>query len=499
MAEQVALIQCGDHWENQRRVLSLATSLASDGWDPVVMPYARHEGALFLRHGIDVAPLTGRGGQSGAERARRMTFALGRRQTYRSVDVADIARIERARLPHSFQTRAARLRWRLALAERVDALHAALNETRPARVYVWNGLTGVVAHALRQLSRRRGIDTAFLERGLLPDSVFVDPAGTGGSSQLHRRTLEELTGDAAITLPTPSALDADLRARHGLQAERLIFVPLQVQRDTNIFFHSDAVRSMRELLERVTDALRDQNAVVVARPHPEESEPLELPQRPNLRYIAEGSVESWCDAADLVLTINSTVGLTALLRGRPVVALGRAIYTNKGLCRELRLEELPAVLADPATYARPDPARVERFYRALIGSYTVRPGVASHPPSSRRTPSNPHGIEPADFAARWRRALAHARRHAATGVALCWHLTPRDTLRLTYRKQREPIDRARIAADLANLLGVDHFVEAPSAPHVTITPQTTLPPVDPRTLLVLDPHLQPHAGWLARR
>lgn len=499
MPERRALIQCGDHWENQRRVLSLAGSLAKGGWEPLVMTYGRHEGTLFLRHGIDVAPLATRGGRSPRDEARRAAFALSGRSTYRGVDVDDVARIERARQPQLFETRTARVRWRLALARRVDALHAVLDEASPERVFIWNGLTGVVANGLRQLAARHDLSSSFLERGLLPESVFVDPEGTGGLSQLHRLTLEELPEHGVVALPTFSSVPTELRAEHGFGARRVVFVPLQVERDTNILFHSDGVRSMRELLVRVSAALHGSDAVIVARRHPEETDAIRLPERANLRHIDAGSVEAWCDAADLVVTVSSTVGLTALLRGKPVVALGRAIYTNKGLCREPRIDELGEVLRDPATYIPPERARVERFARALLGGFTVRGPTDGLPaPRPRGAPMNVHHVAPSEFAARWEEALAAARRRAVAGVQIRWQVRPKDRLRLTYRKQREPIDREGLQRGLTRMLDVENRGKE-CGPNVVIAPQARRPAIDRDTILVLDPHLEPHARWLLRR
>lgn len=500
----VALIQCGDHWENQRRVLSLARGLADRGWYPVVMTYAQHQGTLFLRHRIDVAPLDARRSRV----VRAVGPALLDTREHRGVDVSEVERVERARMPDQLLSARRRLRWRMRAIRRINSLHALLDAVQPTRVFVWNGLTGVVANSLRQLCAARSIPAAFLERGLLPDSVFVDPEGTNAGSQLHRLPLEELPESAeAPGLPMPAAArpPAETRRRHGIDAERIIFVPLQVERDTNILFHSDEVKTMRQLIEALAGAVRGEDAVVIARRHPEEVDRVELPELPNVRYIDEGTVEDWCDAADLVVTVSSTVGLTALMRGRPVVALGRALYTNKGLCREPRLGDLASVLRDPYTWMPPDRARVERFVRVLLGRHTALPDrppdlAEDVAPAAPPAPFNPYGVAPGRFAALWHSALEQARRVAADAgmVRTSSQLGAGDSLALTYRETARPVDRDRLRDEVAALLQIDAGCVrfSTGGPNVVLCPQTRHPATDGDTILILDQYAQPHARWL---
>ncbi len=438
MARDVALIQCGDHWENQQRILPLALGLAARGWHPVVMTYARHQGALFLRSGIDVRPL---------DSARPRIAALGAlaaNRHYRGVDVDEVARIESARDPARFSSAHARARRRLEITRRIDQLDAVLELTRPTRVYIWNGLTGVVANCLRAMTARQGIDAHYLERGLLPGSLFVDPEGTNANSQLHRLTLDELPDAEPAAIRTARhEPPAGLRARAG-DAARLVFVPLQVQRDANILFHSQMSGGMPALVELVAEAVRGLDAVAVMRRHPEEVDTFDLPVRPQLRFIDDGPVDDWCDAADLVVTVNSTVGLTALVRGRPVVALGRAIYTNKGLCVEAEPGGLAAVPRRRGELSATGSVRVDRFLAVLLARYTARAGhlpplVDERPrrPGADAGPIHPYGVAPEVVRERWQQAwkppLGPRGRFGVSGTC---NIGPNDRVGLTYRRRR---------------------------------------------------------------
>jgi hypothetical protein len=514
VASRAALVHCGDHWENQRRVLPLCFALEAQGWEPVVLTYRRHTGARFLRHGFDVYPLAPRGGALAIARTAGSLLArsAGRFRAW-GVDPTTIASLERLRAPDRYETRGRRQERRIRLALRLRALHHAMIRVSPGHVFVWNGWTGEVANALRLMCEGASVPHGFLERGLLPDSVFVDPRGTGGDSELATSSLEAL-GRAEVPAevelpPAPPLRDATLLEKHGLKDRRVVFVPLQVQRDTNVLFHSDHVKSMGDLVVRVSRALPE-DAIAVVRRHPEEVDRVGLPALPNVRYVDDATAEAWCDAADLVVTVNSTVGLTALLRGRPVVALGRGLYANKGLCAEPEAGRLDRALRDRATWMPPEWERVRRFHRVLLGRHTAfdrfAPAVLPRPTedaAASRGPFNPWALSPRGVAAAWAQALAQAR--AARGPIEVWSQLGRaEVLDLTYRRDREPVDDDHVGRVVRELLDLDGpptvtASPAPGRQKVVVCAQTARAIYDDHTLLVLDPYGEPHLGWLAHR
>jgi capsular polysaccharide export protein len=139
-----------------------------------------------------------------------------------------------------------------------------------------------------------------------------------------------------------------------------------------------------------------------------------------------------------VVTINSTVGVTALTLGVPVKALGNAIFDVPGLTCQAPLE---AFWHDQP---RPDPGLMAAFLRALVGTTQVKGGY--YEPTSQacatagfvaRLEQRPYPLPPlqaAEYAARAPRlpvrtvvvagvssgvGLALARAHAGPGMRLC--------------------------------------------------------------------------------
>jgi len=83
-------------------------------------------------------------------------------------------------------------------------------------------------------------------------------------------------------------------------------------------------------------------------------------------YLDGGDLDTLLDKVSGVVTINSTVGLTALQKGMPVLALGQSVYGRAGLCSDQALEDF---------WRRPSPPqveRVDRFCRFLVQRHHVR-------------------------------------------------------------------------------------------------------------------------------
>eukprot|EP00913_Durusdinium_trenchii_P033378 g31247.t1 len=86
-------------------------------------------------------------------------------------------------------------------------------------------------------------------------------------------------------------------------------------------------------------------------------------------YVADGGdTDALIARAAGVVTVNSTVGLTALGLGKPVIALGSAIYDIAGLTSQ---QSLATFWTDPSA---PHPALYDAFVRALAATTQVRGG-----------------------------------------------------------------------------------------------------------------------------
>ncbi|MEL6126180.1 MAG: capsular biosynthesis protein [Pseudomonadota bacterium] len=157
---------------------------------------------------------------------------------------------------------------------------------------------------------------------------------------------------------------AKVRAHEG----PLFLLPLQLPTDYQIRDHGPA-GGLRDALRTVIgsfEAHAPMDAYLLIKVHP-----LDNGWTPWRRWVEEATVTdrvTYLDGGDLdallgrsagVVTVNSTVGLTALERGVPVHVLGTAIYAHEGTTDPQPLESFWSAPT------RPDRARVRRFIAFL--------------------------------------------------------------------------------------------------------------------------------------
>lgn len=209
---------------------------------------------------------------------------------------------------------------------------------------MWNGLH-INNQAMKLACQVAGIRTLFLENGLLPNTTTLDPLGVNFGNSVPR--------DPAFyrALP-PRPLHEDLRQlvprkpvkpRGDTRAielpERYVFIPFQVESDTQILLYSPWIRNMRHLFEVISRCARHpalQHCHFIFKEHPTSYDHYDdLHAQTSARvYFANGnSTQQLIEGAAAVVTVNSTVGIEALLYHKKVITLGEAFFAIEGVCR----------------------------------------------------------------------------------------------------------------------------------------------------------------------
>ena len=126
---------------------------------------------------------------------------------------------------------------------------------------------------------------------------------------------------------------------------KYIFVPLQVSNDTQVLINSDV--GLYKLIDTALDNGKKDNLSVVIKPHPAEKniKILEYIREKQHKYdvvITNANTFNLIENAEYVITINSTVGLEAMICGKKVIILGDAIYSgfNKARLRNYIMDFL---------------------------------------------------------------------------------------------------------------------------------------------------------------
>lgn len=458
------LMQVGDHYENWARTVRLAIAIRERGHHPIALLYGQEGYNFFLANGIDVASLYQYNEPAGLRESRKLYLRIHKKlvpRFHRHYDLEDLAAAEGAAPGWTEEMALASRRNTISHVHRCEKL---LDAVRPDVLLVWNGYTGIIANVLRQSASIRGLGLAFLERSLLSNAAFVDRRGVNGYSSLCDRTMDEILaydaqGPSASlvteTIPevSPRQVDELRRAGPWRSAKKIIFVPLQVESDTNLRLHSPTIRSMNQLVQAVWNEHHDENTAIVVRPHPEERATVQLSKLPGTYIDSQGDLNTWLEVASLVVTVNSTVGLTALLRGRPVSALGRSIYSGKGIARG----------------AVPDAGEVEAYVRYLLGVHTacgyglpadLEPLLPQQERHEEWRAVHPTVTDIVGWYERWREFASQVREHATQTRRLTIEtdVRPGDTLDLTYRTLEAPLTRDWMSSRAREVFGLDRSI-----------------------------------------
>lgn len=278
---------------------------------------------------------------------------------------------------------------------------------RPCAMIVLNGQTAMARTLVAGAGKAR-CPVWYWENGLLPETLVFDRDGVNAASSAARwgrvddwgyqPTRQQTEAFAAWyrewrrngeTLVNAGRASTAGAVRAGLRItpeSRVVLVPLQVETDTNIILHSPAFQHMQVFADFLQRAVAERSDIVLLfKDHPKRVR--QQPAVPGLqlsdsrhRYVAEGHLHSLLDASDAVITINSTVGFEALLRGMPVICCGHSSYSGKGLTQDLLhgeddLAELQGLLVRPFNGWSSDARRRALFATRLMQRHLFATGA----------------------------------------------------------------------------------------------------------------------------
>jgi capsular polysaccharide export protein len=265
------------------------------------------------------------------------------------------------------------------------AYSAVIREQSPHAVCVWGGKYHAALLALA--ARTQQVTVVYLEHGVLPFTTAVDLQGINADNSLSRdpdfyRALpaapardNRATLEVRKTTPGKPGEDAGLRAL----PERYIFVPFQVDSDTQILLQSPWIKDMRgffRLLLRVFRQLDDPQLHLIFKEHPSSESVYpdlhrDAGREARIHIVNNYLTQQLIEQAEGIVTINSSVGIESLLFDRPVIVTGRAFYNIPGLVMKADSEtELLDALRHVKTF-RSDQLLRRNFLHYLETDYLV--------------------------------------------------------------------------------------------------------------------------------
>ena len=253
----------------------------------------------------------------------------------------------------------------------------------PALVMLWNGDLNLNQVLTRELAEEFRVPVCYMEMGFFrkgPNSIQIDMGGVNANSLWFRdwRPYAPLSDDEAMEIEEflggyvkrclgPDPLPNKVSERVTFDS---ILFPLQVHDDTQLFQLAGEWGNLAETLSRLIEALPG-NIRLVVKAHPEKRGTVGIEAaREKLRpqdVFLEGriNIHRLIERCRAVVTINSTVGLEALVHDRPVLVLGNAAYAKDGLTmRYSHGDSLTGLLADLQDF-KPDHNTRLTFFRDL--------------------------------------------------------------------------------------------------------------------------------------
>jgi capsule polysaccharide modification protein KpsS len=253
--------------------------------------------------------------------------------------------------------------------ERKETLSKIIRRNKIERVVVWNG---TFHKDVLSLCKKGGAFVWYMENGYFPGTFQMNRGGVNAKSDfanysadklssfkypsivLERRKYNVLLHKDVISLSHvvnrifhlfifPRYLQIMVRRsmlfwyKHipdtklkPNTVKNFAFFPLQVNQDTQIT-HNSNWHDMREILETIIPILREKGKILVFKTHPAEYGFIRyayFTRNNDVFFTRRGSLEEFIDMSDFVISVNSSVGLQSLGRGKKVLLLGDAFYAS---------------------------------------------------------------------------------------------------------------------------------------------------------------------------
>ncbi len=280
--------------------------------------------------------------------------------------------------------------WRWVAAIYIALFDARLCKQSADLLVVWGGFQLPVAAALAA-ARRLGIKTLYCENGYLPKTIVMDPIGINAGNSLMGRAPDFYRNISMAEAPRKTLFDTNLVVRpfkRGSAAsenitlpERFVFLPLQVHDDSQILLYSPDFRDMPSIVRFCAVGIANYNKdsraalTLVVKEHPSDHGRIDYSalyrELPGVIFTKTLNTQQLIEKSSAVITVNSTVGIEAMLGLKPVIALGDAFYAVPGLVAPCRAGDDLGQALSRALETAVDRDLTERFLYFLRYDYLI--------------------------------------------------------------------------------------------------------------------------------
>jgi capsular polysaccharide export protein len=248
-------------------------------------------------------------------------------------------------------------------------------------ILLWNGGKCRQRVAI-EIAKLHNIETMFFENGLLPNRLVLDTKGINADNSVPRdrgffENYQNLLELPDTLIPRRPKNQKKFEASLETLPDSFIFVPFQVDSDTQIITNSQWVKNMRQLFDIIELLSTDTNYNFILKEHPSSSRNYpDLHNRANkldnLSFANGYATQELIERSLAVITINSTVGVESLLFKKRVIVLGNAFYRIDGITKGVNeLEGLKEVVLKLESWQFEEKL-VENFLKYLYYDYLIK-------------------------------------------------------------------------------------------------------------------------------
>ena len=171
-----------------------------------------------------------------------------------------------------------------------------------------------------------------------------------------------------------------------------VLFALQIPLDVNMIYHSPIYNSHLEIIKDLSENLPTSLKLVV-REHPlyigkYDKEVYSYIEDHNIIIDNFSPLDDALENATIVVVNNSTVGIEAIFKYKPVVVLGNAFYDNDKVCIKINNKEEVGELLQIALTKTKNKLEIDRFKNSLYNSVMLEGGITDKNLVSSKTIAN---------------------------------------------------------------------------------------------------------------
>jgi capsular polysaccharide export protein len=202
-------------------------------------------------------------------------------------------------------------------------------------IILWNDMKWN-QFVIKNIASQENIKIAFFENGTLPNTVTFDTLGVNFNNSVPKDQEFYFKKSVDKNFSSPEVVNL------SEVNEGYIFVPFQVDYDTQIISHSPWIKDMEnfyDVLNSLVSTLHNGIRIII-KEHPKSSRNYEFLhyRNPRIKFDNQSDTADLVLNSELIITINSTVGLESIVKDKPVMVLGSAFYAIEGLCQKANSE-----------------------------------------------------------------------------------------------------------------------------------------------------------------